>query len=556
MMFRRLRFPVFLVSAFGLLGAIGMAQGQTIVVTAKSVTQLADDLEYLIKSVAPEGDPRSQAVLDGLKQFKSGALIKGLDQSRGFGLAVTLPKDFPQGDPPTIVAAVPVSDLGQFLDSLKELGLAVDDQPGVPGFSHKVTAPNGNPTVFVLQSKGYALFSMVPSGVEQLKALDPTSWKPKGRAEPALSVKVQLSEIPEGLKAQFLTQIDAQADQQNERKPGEKDAEYQARLGGQKLGIEAVKSLIRDGDAIALDFDVNRKTSEIALEFTMSGKPNTAMAKSLRAMNGRRSRFQGLSKGAAMAGWASLPVAKEFRELISDAFENGAKEGLKKVDSEEERKLYSRLAELVKSNLNAPEIDLGVAIEGTSPANAGASRFMILGGMTLQKGREFERLVREAATTIKPGENVKITFDVAKAADGTAIHQLSGPFDEKHADLAKHFGKASLCFAFREDAILFSFGENGLAPLQKTLEGFSSPPAPELDEPIAILLRVENVGAFADKNQEEFRRAAAEVFQGANAHRDRVHLGLKGEGDEIRMRLAIDVPALKLMALRGQQMQP
>ncbi len=174
--------------------------------------------------------------------------------------------------------------------------------------------------------------------------------------------------------------------------------------------------------------------------------------------------------------------------------------------------------------------------------------------MTVQKGGEFERLVREAATTIKPDDKVKVTFDVAKAADGTAIHQMSGPFDEKDADLTKHFGKASLLFAFREDAILFSFGEDGLPPLRKAMAALSNPAASELDEPVAILMHVANAGAFAETNQETFRRAAAEVLQGANAKRDRIHFGLKGEGDTIRLRLAVDVPALKLLATFGSQL--
>ncbi len=489
------------------------AQGQTVVVTAKPVSKLADDLEYLVKSLAPEGDPRAQAVLDGLDRLKSGALVKGLDRSRGFGLAVTLPKDFPQGAPPTVVGAVPISDFAQFMDSLKELGLAVDDQPGVPGFTHKLTLPNGSPA-FILQSKGYALVSMFPAEVDQLKAIDPSSWTPKGRTEPALSVKVRLSEIPDGLKDVFLNQVEAQVNQQNERKPGEGDAEYKGRLAGQKVSVDAIKDLIRDGDAIALDLDLSRKTKEIALEFAMSAKPNTAMAKTLRALNGRRSRFQGLSKDAAMAVWASFPVAETFRAMMTDAFDQAVKDGLKKVDSEEDKKLFTRLAELVKSNLNAPEIDLGMAIEGTSPSKPDASRLLIVGGMKVQQGREFDRLVREAAAKIKPSDDVKITFDVAKAADGTAIHQMSGPFDEKDGDLAKHFGKPSLFFTFREDAILFSFGETGFAPLQRALDGFSAPPPAELAVPIAGLIRMSRVKEFAQLDQDRFRGPVAEVFKG------------------------------------------
>ncbi len=325
---RKLKFPVLLVCMFGLLGSVGTASGQTVLVTAKSVSELTDDLEYLIKSVAPEGDPIAQTVLNALNQFKSGAMLKGVDQSKSFALAVTLPKDFGQGGPPTVVAAVPVSDLGQFLDSLKELELAVDDQPGVAGFSHKVSMPNGTPTFFVLQSKGYALFSLTPDGVDQLKALDPSSWKPKGRAQSTLSVKVKLSELPEALKDQFLNQLEATLNQQNDRKPGEGDAEFRGRIAGQKFGLEAFNSLIRDGDAIALDLDLSRKTSELALELAISAKPDTAMAKTLRTLGGRRSRFQGLGKDAAMAALGQPPGGQGGQRLHFNRHRPGSERGL------------------------------------------------------------------------------------------------------------------------------------------------------------------------------------------------------------------------------------
>jgi hypothetical protein len=553
---RKLRFHVLLVGIFGLLSSVGTASGQTVLVTAKSVTELTDDLESLIKSVAPEANTMAQAALNGLSQLRSGAMLKGLDRSRGFGLAVTLPKDFPQGGPPSVVAAVPVTDLGQFLDSLKDLGVAVDDQPGIAGFSHKVTAPNGNPTLFVLQSKGYALFSLVPDGADQLKVLDPSSWKPKGRPETAFSIKIQLAEIPDALKDQFLNQVEVNVDQQNERKPGEADAEYQGRIAAQKLSLHAFKSLIQDGDEIALDLDLNRKASEIALELGMRARPNTSMAKTLRSMQGRRSRFQGLDKDAAMAAWANFPVSKVLRDWISEGVEKALKEGLKKVDSKEDEKLFARFGELVKSNLTAPEIDLGLAVQVPSATSPNTSHIVILSGMRVQDGREFERLVREAAAKIKPGENVKLTFDVTKAADGTPIHQVSGPVDDKNAEMAKRFGKASLFFAFRQDAILASFGENGLEPLRRAIERSSDAPAAGSTEPISMVIHLASLGAFAEKNEEEFRRAISDVFRGDGAKRDRVYLGLKGEDDGIRLRLAIDVPALKMMTMIGNRTKP
>ena len=130
-------------------------------------------------------------------------MVKGLDRGQGFGLAVTLPPDFPDGGSPTVVAAVPVSDFGQFLDSLKDLGLAVNDQPGAEGFSHKVSMGDGNVALFALESKGYALFSLIPDGADKLKAMDPATWWKKGRPETALSVKIQFAEIPDAFKDQF-----------------------------------------------------------------------------------------------------------------------------------------------------------------------------------------------------------------------------------------------------------------------------------------------------------------------------------------------------------------
>ena len=553
MTFRTLKFSVLLVSVFGLAGWVETAPGQTVVLTAKSGTELADDLEFLIKAAAPEGDPRAQAALEALGRFKTAELLKGLDRSRGFGLAVTLPKDAGPGVPPSVVAAVPVSDFGQFLDSLKDLGLTVDDQPGVPGFSHKVTTPNGNPTLFILQSRGYALFSLVPDGADRIKTMDPSAWRPEGRGEPLLRIRVQPSEVPEALKEQFLTQVEANVHQQDERQPGESDSEYRGRLAGQNLVLKAFRSMVRDADAITLDLDLNRKTSEIALEFAMSARPNTSMARTLRALNGRRSRFRVLSPDPVQAAWISLPVAKEIGDLVSDSFERELKERSKKLDSQAGKTLLARFGELIKANLKAQEIDVGVAIQRTAPEGSNTAPLVVLGGMKIQGGREAERLVRDATATIKPGEDVKIQFDVARAGDGTAIHQMSGLFEVKDPDLIKSFGKPSVFVAFREDALLVSFGENGLTPLRRALDGFSSPPASGGDEPVSTMIRVARLGDFADKDQEKFLRAAAQVFRGEHAQHDRIHLDLKGDGDGIRLRLAIDAPVLKLLALLGNQ---
>ena len=166
----------------GMLGAGSLAtkpvSGQMMVVTSPSVGQLADDLEYVLRAVAPAGDQGAQASLDALRRLKDGELIKGLDKTRPLGIAASLPEK--QGDAPSVVAALPVTDFAQLLESLTGLGMKVEENPGIPGFSHKVTTPDGDRTVFALSAKRYAFFSLIPAGADQIRA----STRRRGRRRP------------------------------------------------------------------------------------------------------------------------------------------------------------------------------------------------------------------------------------------------------------------------------------------------------------------------------------------------------------------------------------
>ncbi len=103
--------------------------------------------------------------------------------------------------------------------------------------------------------------------------------------------------------------------------------------------------------------------------------------------------------------------------------------------------------------------------------------------------------------------------------------------------------------------MLASFGEGGIAPLQRSIERFSGPHAAGSDEPVSAVIHAASLGGFAAKNADEVRRATADAFRGEDAKRDRVHLGLTENGGGIRLRLAIDVPALKFFAVLGKQVQ-
>jgi hypothetical protein len=544
------RFRVWLVGVSVLLSMVGPVWGQTLTLTAKPTSELLDDVEYVIKAAAPEDAQWAQGALNTLSRIKSGAMLKGLDRSRSVGLAITVPQNVGPTVPPSIVAAVPVTNFSQFLGSLRELGLMVDDQPGAPGFSHKLTGADPNRPIFILHAKRYAFLSISPSGADRIPAMDPSSWRSKARPETAVSLKVRLSEVPEALRAQFLDRLAARQQAINQQRPGENDAEYRGRMAGERLVTDTVEALLREGDAISIDLDVNRRSQQIALDVAVSAKPGTSTAKTLRALNGRRSRFQGLSKDAPLASWINLPVATGLREVIAQTVKESLKESSDRATSASDRKIYARFSELLETNLKATDMDLGVAIrEASRGGSPGSARYVLLAGVKVQKGRELERLFKDAGAKLTPGEKDKVAFDVGKAADGTKIHKVSGA----GAAGSSPFGAPVGFVAMRDDAILFSIGENSLAPLQRAIDELSTPTKTDRSEPLAAALRVAKLRPLLEIDPTRFRQPVAELLRGADKERDRVDLGLKGDGPGMRMRLVVDVPALKtLVAIASQ----
>jgi hypothetical protein len=286
----------------------------------------------------------------------------------------------------------------------------------------------------------------------------------------------------------------------------------------------------------------------------MTAKPGTAMARTLRDLNGRRSRFEGFGRDAALGLWVNLPLATALSDALANGFDQGLQDGLKQVKSDEEKKLLERLAELAKSNLTAADLDVGVAIRRANPDGQGAPRFVLVSGMRLKDGREFERLAREAAAKVKPQEGVQIRFDVARAKDGTAIHEITGPFkDHENAETVRQFGKGSLSLAFRADSVLAAFGEGSIEVLKHALDDAPAAPAGKSDGPAAISLRMAALGEFAEKNKEALKRATAEIYKGDAPKNDRMFLGLTGDGDGIRLRAAVDLLALKLAVMLDRE---
>jgi hypothetical protein len=541
------------VLVFALPGTSSQAPAQTVLATANSTGRLAADLEYLVKSVAPDGDQGAQAFLQALRQFKEGELLKGHDRDRLLGIAASLPHN--PGEAPMVVAAIPVTDFAAYLDSLQVLGMTVEAEKGVAAFSHRITTPDGARTFFALESKKYAFLSLMPTGAQSIKSLDPASWRPSTGAQSDLSLVLKLSELPEAMKSQFIANFEASLPSKDPQRPNESDDEYKGRMTFSRMLREAVNALIREGDRIELNLAVDRSTEQVALDLAVTALPNTPFAKTVNDFQGRKSRFSWLGTDSPLSAWASLPLPKYLSDVLQELLEKVRQEGESKTKNETEKKVNSRLFGVLKAALSAPDVDLGLALQGPFKNQGGQERFTMLGMLKVPSGQEVDRLFRDVTAQTTPADKMKVKLDVGKGQDGTAIHQMTADAASLDPNLVKHCGDAGFFLAFPENAVLISFGEVGLKSIQHAIETLAARKRGG-EEPVALQTHLSTlVELSTDQDREAAHRAASEAFKGAQAGKDRVALTMNGDGRSLRLRLGLDVPALKFavrMGPRGQ----
>ncbi|MCA1685299.1 MAG: hypothetical protein LC745_04825, partial [Planctomycetia bacterium] len=176
---------------------------------------------------------------------------------------------------------------------------------------------------------------------------------------------------------------------------------------------------------------------------------------------------------------------------------------------------------------------------------------VVLFGVALKDSIKVEAALREAiAKKVKPEDKGKVALDHARGADGTAIHRVT--LDPKQLK-GDEFGEPLMFLAFPEGAALAAVGGNGLAVMKQSLAALKKPaggaaPGPQVGLDFAA---VGFSRLHTGENEAAFREAAKDVFQGKDAARDQLHIGLTGEAARLRLLLEADLPVVRFFVKVG-----
>lgn len=560
---RWLRFAGVWVVVLGGVAAERTARAQVVTVSVDSASGLIEKFRVLAKLADPAA---ARQMLDALDQFDDPGTLKGLDRSKPINVIADLPAG--PGQSPFGAAFIPVTSATDFIEGLGRLGVAVDDNPGVPGFTHKVTLPGGAaPPLFVLTTPGYVVASLTPDGVDRLKAVKPAELRPAYAS--GIYAGVRIDRIPDQLKQLALDGMERNTEAQRERKPGESDEAYKGRLTGMKLAQDAITTLVREGRELALEVDASEKSGKFSTSLSFDGKADSKLANSLAAFGNRQSRFLGVSTEAASSLRGVLPLPEGVRAVLRQSIKAG-REQAGKDKSDEERRMINLIIDAVEPTLTGTEIDAILSVEvddgededdakdkdkaadkakdkGDDDDDVGA---VLVFGVAAKGSEKIEAALREAVAKGKDEDRKKITFDFAKAKDGTSIHKIDIDSKEPKDPNAEIFGDPTLFVAFPEGAVLATFGEDGLDYLKDALDDLKDPvkPGPQVALEIAANSAIE---LNQDDDQPAVRAAAEEVFQGKDEENDKLSLSLTGGKSGVRLRLDADLPVLRFLSRVG-----
>lgn len=510
-----------------LMVATAAAQQPTMVLTIRGIDAILDDAEFIGAEIGHDGVKGTADQF--LTSFAGG--LAGVDRSKPFGVFWNATAS---GSPDMPVAFVPVSDV----EGLKKLlGMLTADFKDNKGQWSMTLNDN---KLFAKVSGGYCFISNVPTALTKLP--DPSKIV-NSKYDFALDLSV--ASIPDEFKETFLTAMESGLQQAAEQAPeASTEAEKALRELLQNSLVTSTKDLVNDSDRLTLGIDIDKKSRLFALDFGLTGKSNTNLAKSMTAFGKLQPVFAGIGADSSplrvVFSYPTTGIVDQVDSIMKSARE-AAESQIETDDhfaTDAERKtakgLAGRLIDIFQATVKTGSMHSGLVIE---PADEGKLR--IISGSRVARGDDLGKVIDEAIKLSKDDDvKDKIKLDAAKHA-GARIHAITIDADEED-DFSKLLGADPGHIAIRSDSVWIALGTDNLTALKKALD---AKPLTKPSSPISLQVKPGALVAIMEKNDEKLVERAKEL---AGKPGDKLTLEVAPVPNGAKLRLEIGVDVLQL----------
>jgi hypothetical protein len=509
-------------------------EAPTVVVRVKSLDALLQNLNLVVKLV---GQEEAANQIEGLIKSKIGKKgLEGVDTTRPFGAYVRFGKTL---DEINGAILVPMIDEKTFLGLLENLSIEVTkDKNDI--YTHKTG--KGFDLYFRFANRYLYITSVGTESIQLKNLIDPA----KALAitgDATISVVARIDQIPDDAKLFALAALDgAIVAAQQKKEPNESKVQQEFRVALLKEFNKLGAGIIREAAELRFNLDISDATKEMTVNFSVTGKPGSDLAKSIQAVGNLKSPLAGLAtKDIAFQGSMHLALPDALKQSLNSLIDEAAAKSLASIENATKKKQAEALFEAILPTAKAGDFQVVAAILGPK-----ADRYTIVAGLKLKDGVKLGNtvhgLIKDAIKDIPPEFRDKIALDIDSV--GTVkIHKFELSNLSKDANTAKLldlFGDSNIYIAFRDDALLVAMGTESLATLKSAIAKTGSVPS----QPLVFDFDLARMAKWTVKTPEQ-KELAAKLFPGGE--NGRVRLSIEG-GAALTARLQMRLSVLEFLA--------
>ena len=455
--------------------------------------------------------------------------FEGVDLKRPVGAYVVLADKVEES---TVVVMVPVADADAvvgFLSGKAGLDPKKDEKTGV----YSLEVPNFPEKVFFRFADDY-LYATLKSdgGVDAAKLIPPKTFF-GGKSAGLISAAVHFDRIPADLRKMVYGQLELQLKEQAKGN----DDPLQKRLQEFLIdtGVGAVKTLLDDGETLAVAVDVDPKADDWKLDVSVTPKKDTTLAKTLASWADRESVPATLTaaKNPMIALGMNFALPPETKKQFADLVDGLAKDAIDAA-KDDQKQVLKLVTDAVLPTLKGGDAQLGLVV-----TDAGKGKVGLTGAVKTVDGKEMEK-VGKAFALFLPKEQGEFTPDADKAGERN-VHKLKFAKPDEVP-----FGSDTLWLLTSDDLLAFATDEK--ADGVKAVGTAKGAKAPMLSLEVSW---VKFAGATGTADADALRNLTASVFDGKPDGKDTLKLTATG-GKQLTVNVALKGKAFAFLAMTNQ----
>ncbi|WP_075084851.1 hypothetical protein [Mariniblastus fucicola] len=449
-----------------------------VVISLAPVKEQMNDVNYLVDA---SGFGQAKFLIKSQIKY----ITNGIDTKRPAGVLLYFEGDNPQ---PRTVIFLPVKDFDELLDTVSNVA-EVDDEDDVI----KILPSNGE-TLYAVEKGDHVFITMDEESLSELPE-DPQSMLGDMPSKYNLAAHVYGGRVPDELRQKAVDLIkDGYLD--SLQNMGTDPDQIDQQIADFEEQIKAIKDI----DEIVFGMVADEESHKMAMEFTVTGKPGSKVAKSYAGFaNADPTRFAGFMNDAAALDYnMCFNVDTTDADKIGPQMDTMIESMMTELDNDGEfddeemdtiRSAAVQIAEVVEATFKEGRIDSGGQLL------MGENDFNFVAGGQVADPKKVESAAKELIGLVgeRAADAFKVNLDFA-SHNGVTMHEIIVNIPEDEEELQDFVGsELVLLLGIGDKDVYLAAGKNPMDTLKAAMDGTGV--APEF--PVIYNLRITPILEFA-----------------------------------------------------------